>query len=391
MSEDNNPATRKKLKIAVLVRNFVTTGGAERYACQVSHRLAAEHEVHIFCQTWDPALTAGLTIHKLPGPCKPSFLNQLLFSWSCNRAVDQSFDLLYSHERVSRFDVLSIHCHCYRGFLTRSRGWHKPLRWLGELTSPRGLAYLWLEKNQYSDKPGRLLIADSQMTVKDVLENYPKLSAERLTVAHPGVDLEEIDRAAAAVDREGLRRRYGLAPADFALLFVGTEFKRKGLDALLEGLSLARCKTARLLVAGAGDLPTYLRLAEHLGLADRVTFLGRISDIYPLYLLADAFILPTLDDPCPIAPLEAMSCGTATIMSNVPWCGTAEHIRHDEAVLLRNPRDANEIAQVIDRLADPAVRRGYAKRGRALGRTLGWEHTTRITLETFDRVMAERE
>jgi UDP-glucose:(heptosyl)LPS alpha-1,3-glucosyltransferase len=224
-----------------------------------------------------------------------------------------------------------------------------------------------------------------------VLENYPKLPTARLTVAHPGVDLEELDRAAAAIDREEWRRRYGLAPADFALLFVGTEFKRKGLDTLLEGLSLARCQEARLLVAGAGDLPAYQRLAEQLGLAGRVTFLGRIGDIYPLYLLANAFILPTLDDPCPIAPLEAMSCGTATIMSNVPWCGTAEHIKHDEAVLLRNPRDAKEIARAIDRLADPAIRRGYAERGKALGRTLGWEHTTAITLETFARAMAERE
>jgi len=390
MSEDNNLTPRKKLKIAVLVRNFVITGGAERYAYQVSRRLAAEHEIHIFCQTWEESLAEGLTIHKLPGPVKPSFLNQLLFSWSCNRAVDESFDLIYSHERVTRFDVLSIHCHCYRGFLTRSSGWRKPFLWLSELTSPRGLAYLWLEKKQYTARQARLLVADSQMTVEDVLENYPELPPDRLIVAHPGVDLEEIDQALASSDQEALRRQYHLTPENFALLFVGTEFKRKGLDALLKGLRLAKCDSARLLVAGAGDLPTYRRLAEQLGLADRVSFLGRISDIYPLYILADAFILPTLDDPCPIAPLEAMSCGTATIMSTTPWCGTAEHIGNDEALILRDPRDSGEIAKAIDRLADPDVRRGYAERGRKLGQGMGWEHTTRITLETFERVLNER-
>ena len=38
----------KKLKIAVLVRNFVITGGAERYTYHISRRLAEQHDVHIF-------------------------------------------------------------------------------------------------------------------------------------------------------------------------------------------------------------------------------------------------------------------------------------------------------------------------------------------------------
>lgn len=393
MPEDTRQPLGKKLKIAVLVRNFVITGGAERYAYQVSRRLAQEHEVHIFCQTWDEQLTAGFTIHRVPRPLrKPTFVNQLFFSWYCGRVVDPSFDLIYSHERVRRYDVLSIHCPCYRGFLTRSRGWRKLLLWLGELTSPRGLAYLWLEKSQYSAGKDRLLVADSRMAADDVLSNYPQLHWERITVAYPGVDLEEIDQALAAGDRQELRQKHGLSPDDYVLLFVGTEFKRKGLDALLKGLSLARTKAAKLLVAGGGggDFAAYRQLTERPGLAERVTFLGRIGEIYPYYILADAFVLPTLADPCPIAPLEAMTCGTATIMSAPPWCGTAEHIKHDEAIILQDPRDAEEIARAIDRLADPAVRSGYAARGKALGRTLGWEHTTAVTLETFAKVLQAR-
>ncbi|NTV14352.1 MAG: glycosyltransferase family 4 protein [Desulfobulbaceae bacterium] len=392
MPEDTRQPLGKKLKIAVLVRNFVITGGAERYAYQVSRRLAREHEVHIFCQTWDEELTPGFTIHRIPRPLrKPTFVNQLLFSWYCGRRVDNSFDLIYSHERVRRYDVLSIHCPCYRGFLTRSRGWRKLLLWLGELTSPRGLAYLWLERSQYAARPDRLMVADSRMAADDVLDNYPSLPREQIGVAYPGVDLEEIDQALAAVDREELRRQHGLAPENFVLLFVGTEFKRKGLDALLQGLSRARTKTAKLLVAGQpDDLAAYRQQAERLGLGDRVSFLGRIAAIYPLYILADTFILPTLADPCPIAPLEAMTCGTATIMSSTPWCGTAEHVKNDEAVILQNPKDAEEIARAIDRLADPVVRQVYADKGRSLGRTLGWEHTTAITLATFAKVIQAR-
>jgi len=228
------------------------------------------------------------------------------------------------------------------------------------------------------------------MVKNNVLENY-ELPPDCISVAYPGVDLEGLDRALAKTDREELRQRHGLTPEDYALLFVGTEFKRKGLDALLKGLSQAKNREAKLLVVGGGDISTYRAKARQLGLADRVSFLGLSAEIYPLYILADAFILPTLSDPCPIAPLEAMTCGTPTVMSDTKWCGTAEHVKDDEAVILRDPRDSGEIARAIDRLADPEVRRGYAERGRNLGRTLGWEHTTEITLDVFDRVLRGRD
>ena len=381
----------KKLKIAVLVRNFVITGGAERYTYHISRRLAEQHDVHIFCQRWDEALIAGLTIHQIPRPLpRPSFVNLLLFSWFCDQVVDDSFDIIYSNERVRRFDVLSIHCPCYRGFLTKSRGIKKALLWLRELTSPRGLAYLWLEKGQYSDHPGRFLIADSQMVKDDVLHNYPQLPTTAIGVAYPGVDLEEVDQALADTDPAQVRQQYGLPEGQLNLLFVGTEFKRKGLDALLKGFSKLKETNIQLLVAGAGDIKTYKQQARDLGIEDKVTFLGKVGDIYPLYIMADIFILPTLSDPCPIAPLEAMSFGTPTIMSSAPYCGTAEHVQQGEAIILADPRDSNEIQQAITQLLEPQRRQQLSKLGHELGRRLGWEHTTKLTLDAFERISSER-
>lgn len=391
MQKNDRTTTPEKLKIAVLVRNFVTTGGAERYAFKVSRKMAIAHDVHIFCQTWDDSLTEGLTIHRIPRPLpRPSFINQLIFSWFCKERVDSSFDIIYSHERVQRFDVLSIHCPCYRGFITRSRGLRKIMLWLGELTSPRGLAYLWLEKSQYTARPGRLLIADSRMVAHDVLANYPALPPEYIAVAYPGVDLAEIDQAMADTDPNIQRQLYGLQPDDFALLFVGTEFKRKGLDFLLQALGKIKNNKIKLLIAGAGNISAYKNKAAQLGIADQVTFLGKIAEICPLYIMADAFILPTLSDPCPIAPLEAMTCGTPTIMSAAAYCGTAEHVRGNEAIIIENPRNSDEIARAITMLLDDTIRQQYAEKGRRLGRTLGWEHTTEITLDAFRKVIGSR-
>ena len=52
------------MKIALLLRRFITTGGAERYAVEIVRRLAAMHEVHIFAQEWDQE-PAGVIFHRV--------------------------------------------------------------------------------------------------------------------------------------------------------------------------------------------------------------------------------------------------------------------------------------------------------------------------------------
>ena len=48
---------KRKLKIAVLVRHFVTSGGMERYAVEITRRLKDRgHEIHLFCREFDESL-----------------------------------------------------------------------------------------------------------------------------------------------------------------------------------------------------------------------------------------------------------------------------------------------------------------------------------------------
>ncbi|PYJ06402.1 MAG: glycosyltransferase family 1 protein, partial [Verrucomicrobia bacterium] len=153
------------MKIAVLVRRFITTGGAERYAVEVARRLAKVHEVHVFAQQWDHQ-PQGMTLHQVPLLfVKPHFLNQWWFSWRTSRMA-RGFDVVYTHERVTHFDVMNLHAGAFVGGLWASeRGDHKrPFRnWLKVLTQPRIWAYWLLEKLHCKPAQGRYWIADSNM------------------------------------------------------------------------------------------------------------------------------------------------------------------------------------------------------------------------------------
>jgi glycosyltransferase involved in cell wall biosynthesis len=112
----------------------------------------------------------------------------------------------------------------------------------------------------------------------------------------------------------------GLNPADLPyqaharregplkLLFVGNIITLKGVDLAIEALARSQ-SDATLTLIGSGDFQAAAaRLAQRLGLSDRVTFRGRLSrtevlKVYPDY---DAFLFPSLHDTGGYAMIEAM-------------------------------------------------------------------------------------
>ena len=374
----------KKLKIAVLIRRFITTGGAERYAVEVTKRLAMQHDVHVFAHEWDPEDTAKITFHQIPKfPSKPGFINQLLFSYFTRKSLDNTFDIIHTHERVTRFDVLTIHCPCYRGFITYKKGfWRKVLVWISVLTSPRHLAYLWLEKKQFTCEKNRLFIAVSENVKKDVRANY-FLTEEDFRIAYPGVDMKRSQRGNASEYREKQRSNLGIDNNNIVILFVGTEFKRKGLEALLKGVAAMEDDSIKLLVAGGGKQNKYRKLAKRLGITKSVIFLGLVTNIEDIYTMSDIYVLPTLSDPYAMAPIEAMASGIPTVMSASKYAGCSEHIRNGEALLLENPKNPLEIKNCLKKLMDKKHRMTLVEKGYELTRKLTWEKTTEDTLDVF--------
>jgi UDP-glucose:(heptosyl)LPS alpha-1,3-glucosyltransferase len=386
-------ATNEKLKIAVLIRNFVSTGGAERYAVEVTRRLAVTHDLHVFAQAWSWHGKEALTFHKIPRPFrKPSWLNQILFSYFCKRSVGQDFDIIHSHERVTHFDILAISCPCFRTYITEEkRLWKKMYIWFMVALSPLRLAYLWLEKKQFTYDNERLLIASSEYIMKNVQMNYP-LPRHAFRIAYSGVDSNLAFKQGNPTDRQMLRDKLGIPRDDLVILFVGTEFKRKGLDALLKGFATIVDSDLTLLIAGGGGgkMTEYVRLAKNLGIGNRTIFLGLVEDVETIYAASDIYVLPTLADPSPLAPLEAMASGLATILSNEHYNGTAEHIKHGEALILSDPRDPEEIAAAVRKLMDEAYRLELAEKGRRLAESVTWEKATEVTLAAYHDVLAQK-
>ena len=166
-------------------------------------------------------------------------------------------------------------------------------------------------------------------------------------------------------------------------------FPRKGIRFLIEAAAklTPRFPELRVVVAGDGfERPELIRLAETLGISDRVTFLGWVpnSDLPPYYRGAAISVIPSLEEGFGIPAAEAMGCETPVVASDAG--GLPEVVEHGVTGLIVPRGDSAALADAMGTLlADPARRAemGRAGRARAL-RLFDWDRTA----EQFERIYA---
>ncbi len=193
--------------------------------------------------------------------------------------------------------------------------------------------------------------------------------------------------------RTAIAAQYGI-PERFAL-FVGTIEPRKNLAGLLQAFQYLRQKydvpgLGLVVAGGQGWLyEETLELVKTLKLEDVTFFLGRVpdEDLQKLYVAARCLVHPALYEGFGLPPLEAMACGTPTIVSNV---SSLPEVVGD-AGLLVDPRNPKEMAIAIHRLVtDDALHAELRDKGLQRAQTFSWEKAARKTLDVYRKVAEPR-
>ncbi|WP_092947784.1 glycosyltransferase family 4 protein [Roseateles sp. YR242] len=227
--------------------------------------------------------------------------------------------------------------------------------------------------------------ADAMITVCAALKDeLVQLGADagKVTALRNGVDLNLFHPAG----REEARSALGLREGRFTLASVGHLIERKGHELVIG--ALAELPDVDLLIAGAGPEEGALRrLAESLGVAARVRFLGALPQarLREIYVGVDALVLASSREGWANVLLEAMACGTPVAASNV-W-GTPEVVASAEAGELMPSRTAAGVAEAVRRLRHLPRNRVATRR---YAEQFSWDATTQGQLDLFQRVLAAR-
>lgn len=153
------------------------------------------------------------------------------------------------------------------------------------------------------------LVADAETVAEGMRRN---LGREDFLVIPNGIDTDRFQPG----DRAAARQALGL-PANAKLVGCSGRLEEvKGQKVLLQALALLP-EGVHVALAGIGSTEAALRtLAQELGIADRVHFLGRIDAMPTFYQALDLFCLPSFQEGMPLSPLEAQACGIPALVTD---------------------------------------------------------------------------
>ncbi len=175
------------------------------------------------------------------------------------------------------------------------------------------------------------------------------------------------------------------------VIYIGRLAAMKGIDTFLKAAAriAPSFPSVQFVVGGEGpELPHLLHLAAALGIADRVMFLGRVSEAERTHLLSQAsvFVLPSVVEPFGIAALEAMAAGTPTIVSKTS--GVAEISANLFRVDFWDVEEfANRIAEL---LLYPPLSRTLGVQGREDALREGWRERALETVQVYREAIHDR-
>jgi UDP-glucose:(heptosyl)LPS alpha-1,3-glucosyltransferase len=353
------------MKLGLVRRGFSGTGGAEAYLRRFAAAAAgAGHECVLFASGAWPEEAWSRECMRLRGSTPRVFADALRAAQPRERC-----DFLFSFERVWECDAFRAGDGVHASWLERRGGswWGRMVRQL----QGKHRDLLALEQALFAGG-ARCIIANSAMVKREIVSRF-QTPPERIHVVHNGVPpwRDEPGR------RERERMRLELAESDYAVLFAGSGWERKGLRFAMTAVNAV--PGATLLVAGRGR-------KRGLPKCPAARFLGPQSaeEMRSLLSAADAFVLPTLYEPFSNACLEALAAGLPVITTAAN--GFAEILEIGvEGEVVADPAETDALAAGIAAWKDPEKRR--AVRGRLLEKGMRYsiEGNVAETLRVIDR------
>ena len=213
----------------------------------------------------------------------------------------------------------------------------------------------------------------------------------KLAIVPNGVNIADLRDGHNQEDLVTFRRRYA-ASQDAIIFTVSRLVYEKGIHLLVRAAPqiLTEFPQTRIVIAGKGpEAENLKRQVEHLGIADRVNFIGFVSDKErnQLFQIASCAVFPSLYEPFGIVALEAMALGCPVVVSDVG--GLSEVVTHTETGVTILPDNPESVAWgVLHVLTHPDWAQRYAAKAlQSVENDFNWPRVARLTVKVYEEVL----
>lgn len=263
------------------------------------------------------------------------------------------------------------------------------------ITSRRSLGYFkdrisYMQAlEDFANRLTDVVTVNSKQVWADVLQRE-RIKPEIIRLTYNGVNSERVLRETRREVREG----FGIPEETTILTCVANLFRYKGHRDLLAAFAQVKAAYDRPLVLmcvgrDAGELTALQQLANELGVADCVLFVGQRSDVAELLVACDIAVLASHEEGFSNAILEGMAAGRPQVVTDVG--GNAEAIVHGVTGLVVPARTPTALAQaVLQLLNDPALCAYMGDQARKRAHETFSMQTMVATVQTIYQELLER-
>jgi len=347
---------QQKLKIAFNIDHFLPQrGGAERYLFDLVRFLLKEgHQIHIFAMDGEeiiPKNTRNFVFHKVPHIKFTRWMKSLSFVVMSSYMIKkEKFDIVQVLGKNLTMDVFQPHGGSHRASFRQNvlafseNPLIRAIYAFFRVMDPKTLLFYIIEWCQFHAGKYPEILCISKLVMND-LRRYYHVPDKRMHLIYNGVDGEKFSLETRREWRDISRRELNVVN-EKVILFIGHNFKLKGLKYFIESLAIIRKSNPdiklKAFILGKGKAEKYLDLINNLNLKDICVF-TTADRIEKYYCAADLLIQPTFYDPCSLVVLEALSCGVPVITTS--FNGAGELIEKGiTGDVVSDPRDISEIA-----------------------------------------------
>ncbi len=350
------------MRLAIIRQRYTPYGGAERFVeAALEALLERSVAITLYTRSWPQTRLQLIE----PVLCNPPYIGRLWRDRGFARAVCEKIsrqppELVQSHERLLCCDVFRAGDGVHQVYLEERLREASPLERRFLEWSPYHRYVRDMERRLFASPALRAVICNSKMVKEEIRERFG-FADDGLHVVYNAVDSDDFSPRLRE-HRSAVREKLRVPESATVFLLVGSGYARKGVARAIAALARVPGNPYLFVVGRDKARGRYKRLAQELGVAERVALLGAQEDPRPFFGSADAFVLPTLYDPCPNAALEAMACGLPVVTSTKS--GAAELVLEHDAGFVCPAIDVDSLAWHMTTLTDAAARATLGARAR---------------------------
>ena len=328
-------------------------GGAEVYLSRLAKALKVEGIKYQIVNSIFPSFL-------------PSWLRIILFNFQV--CLTKKNKLYFSLERIVCPDVYRAGDGVHKVFLNIENK---------SKLNPLHPIYLFLEKRCFNN--AKFIIANSNMIKDEIIDTYG-IRPNKIDVVYNGVESKTINHESSF---KKLSKEFDIDKNSSILLYVGSGFKRKGVEEFLEIIAKLKNQSIKAFIIGKEkNLEYYQQLSKDLKIDKTVIFTGPRADVDDFYTISDIFLFPTRYEPFSNVVLEAMSFENAVFTTRQ---NGAHEILTDEYIMASSKEFS--VAKKIDDLLEDAKELSDIKReNKLIASKLSIELNMQKTIEVINKV-----